>query len=320
MENTPRRKIILVDDVKFTLVSTKNRLKSFYEIYTAQSAAKLFEIIENFIPDLILLDINMPDINGYEVLKILKSNPRFAGIPVIFLTADSSKDSVMKGLNIGATDHVSKPFSVPFLQAHIEGIFNPSQRNTLAQELEPDEDSNKPCILAIDDSAPMLRSIHYALRDKYKVYTLPKPENLKDILSRIKPDLFLVDCNMPALSGFELIPIIRKYPEYKETPIVFLTAEGSTSYLSTAMAHGANDFIVKPFNTKAFRERIENHIKKNKPEKPEPEKPEPEKLDTEEAKLESEPKKLDAKEAKLESEPEKLDTEETKPDEPQTES
>ena len=259
MENTIRRKIILVDDVKFTLVSTKNRLKNFYEIYTAQSAAKLFEIIEHFIPDLILLDINMPNIDGYTTLKKLKSDPRFANIPVVFLTADSSKDSVMKGLNLGAADLVSKPFSVPSLNKHIENILDPNKPQN-APEDEDDVDSDKPCILAVDDSLPMLRSINYALRDKYKVYTLPKPENLKEILSKVKPDLFLVDYNMPVLNGFELIPIIREYPEHEKTPIIFLTAEGSVSNLSAAISHGANDFIVKPFNTKAFRERIEKHL------------------------------------------------------------
>ena len=119
MENT-RSKIILVDDNKANLSMGRNMLKTFYEVYPAPSAAKLFEILRNVIPDLILLDIEMPEMNGYEAMKKLKEDPHFAGIPVIFLTSKNDEDSELRGLELGAVDYVYKPFSAPLLLKRIE--------------------------------------------------------------------------------------------------------------------------------------------------------------------------------------------------------
>jgi len=114
-----RYKIILVDDNMANLTMGRNMLKTFYEVYPAPSAAKLFEILENVIPELILLDIEMPEMDGYETIKKLKADPRFADIPVIFLTAKSDENSELEGFDLGAVDYISKPFSGPLLLKRI---------------------------------------------------------------------------------------------------------------------------------------------------------------------------------------------------------
>ena len=117
---TGRNKIILVDDNMANLAVGRNLLKVFYEVYPAPSAAKLFEILENIIPDLVLLDIEMPDMNGYEAIIKLKSDVHFSDIPVIFLTSKSDEGSELEGFNLGAVDYISKPFSGPLLLKRIE--------------------------------------------------------------------------------------------------------------------------------------------------------------------------------------------------------
>jgi len=98
----------------------RNILRTFYEVFPAPSAAKLFEILENVIPELILLDIEMPEMNGYEAMKKLKADKRFADIPVIFLTALNDVSSEREGFDLGAADYVTKPFSAPLLLKRIE--------------------------------------------------------------------------------------------------------------------------------------------------------------------------------------------------------
>ena len=115
-----RDKILLVDDNLAMLAAGRNILKPHFSVYPAPSAAKLFEFLENVLPDLILLDIDMPEMNGYEAIKKLKSDPRFADIPVIFLTAKSDDDSELEGLDLGAADYISKPFAGPLLLKRIE--------------------------------------------------------------------------------------------------------------------------------------------------------------------------------------------------------
>ena len=118
MKNT-RNRIIFVDDTKANLTMGRDLLKTFYEVYPAPSAQRLFELLENVIPDLILLDIEMPEMDGYETIKKIKADPRFADIPVIFLTAKSDETSELEGFDLGAVDYISKPFSGPILLKRI---------------------------------------------------------------------------------------------------------------------------------------------------------------------------------------------------------
>ena len=115
-----RSKIILVDDNIAMLDQGRSILKTFYEVFSAESVKKLLEILENIEPDLILLDIEMPDVDGYEAIKKLKADKRFADIPVIFLTAKNDIESERAGFDLGAVDYVTKPFSAPLLLKRVE--------------------------------------------------------------------------------------------------------------------------------------------------------------------------------------------------------
>jgi len=117
--NGSYHKIVLVDDDMATLDQGKMLLQDFYKVYTVQSAAILFENLEIDIPDLILLDVAMPDIDGFDTIKMLKADNRYKDIPVIFLTAKSDEESERKGFSLGAVDYITKPFSGPLLQKRI---------------------------------------------------------------------------------------------------------------------------------------------------------------------------------------------------------
>ena len=116
--------------------------------------------------------------------------------------------------------------------------------------------SPKPVILAVDDSPSILTSLSYLLGGEYKVYTLPKPQELEKVLKKLAPDLFLLDYEMPVVNGFELVPVIRSFEAHKNTPIIYLTAIGTMDIVTSALAMGACDFIVKPFNPDTLLEKI----------------------------------------------------------------
>ena len=115
-----RSTIIVVDDDITNLTITKNTLIGKYDILTAPSGAKLFSLLEKIVPDLILLDIEIPGMNGYEIIGELKSNPATAEIPVIFLTSTIDPESEVNGLNLGAIDYITKPFSSELLLKRID--------------------------------------------------------------------------------------------------------------------------------------------------------------------------------------------------------
>ena len=115
-----KRKILLIDDIGLNHNVARQALKDTYELYEAYSAAEGFEVLDTVIPDLILLDIIMPEMNGFEMLKRLKSNKRLRNIPVIFLTADNTPEAEVEGFNLGVVDYITKPFVPVVMLKRIE--------------------------------------------------------------------------------------------------------------------------------------------------------------------------------------------------------
>jgi class 3 adenylate cyclase/CheY-like chemotaxis protein len=112
--------IFLVDDNPANLRAGKSALAENYSVYTAASAARMFGLLAEKKPSLILLDIDMPEMNGLAAIKKLKSDPGTADIPVIFLTGKSDSGSELDGLSLGAVDYITKPFVPPLLLKRIE--------------------------------------------------------------------------------------------------------------------------------------------------------------------------------------------------------
>jgi putative two-component system response regulator len=119
-----KKLIMLIDDDPTNLMTGKTVIQKLYEdlytVWTVDSGVRALELLERKLPDLILLDIEMPEMDGYETIKRLKSNQKTAKIPVIFLTALSSADNEYDGLALGAADYITKPFNEKILQKRIE--------------------------------------------------------------------------------------------------------------------------------------------------------------------------------------------------------
>jgi putative two-component system response regulator len=115
-----KKKVVLVDDNPVNLKLARNTLMERYNVFTVPSAEKLFQFLEQTLPDLILLDVVMPEISGYQAIETLKNNPRTAGIPVVFLTSKTDTVSELEGFSLGAIDYISKPFSPQLLLKRVE--------------------------------------------------------------------------------------------------------------------------------------------------------------------------------------------------------
>ncbi|MCL2633070.1 MAG: response regulator [Oscillospiraceae bacterium] len=115
-----KKLIMLIDDDKTCLLTGKTALQSTYDVITVDSGIRAIELLEKKTPDLILLDIEMPEMNGYETIKKLKANTKTRSIPVIFLTALNSTDNEYDGLALGAADYITKPFNEKILLKRID--------------------------------------------------------------------------------------------------------------------------------------------------------------------------------------------------------
>ena len=114
-----QKTIFVVDDSDANLTKAKQALEEQYRVFPLPSALKMFALLEKIIPEMILLDVEMPEMNGYEAIKKMKADSRLADIPVIFLTSKLDEDSELEGFDLGAVDYISKPFSTPRLLKRI---------------------------------------------------------------------------------------------------------------------------------------------------------------------------------------------------------
>jgi putative two-component system response regulator len=115
-----KQTILLVDDTPESLALTSSVLSDLYKIKIAANGKKALQIAySQDPPDLILLDIMMPEMDGYEVCRQLKNDSQTADIPVIFLTAKSDVDDETKGFELGAVDYITKPISPPIVLARV---------------------------------------------------------------------------------------------------------------------------------------------------------------------------------------------------------
>jgi diguanylate cyclase (GGDEF)-like protein len=132
--------VFIVDDNQTNLIAAKNALNGIYRTLTVLSAAKMFQIAEKIQPDIILLDIEMPEVDGFTAIKQIKSDSKLCDVPVVFLTAHKDEEIETKGFDLGAVDFITKPFSPAVLlrriETHIKNDINLKETQSSLREVQ----------------------------------------------------------------------------------------------------------------------------------------------------------------------------------------
>lgn len=135
-ESRQTRSVLIVDDVPINIHILTETLRADYRVRVAANGAKALDIAaSDDPPDIILLDVMMPIMDGYEVCYRLKNDPRTKDIPVIFITAKSTSEDEARGLNLGAVDYITKPFSIPVVKARVRTHVELKIRTELLERL-----------------------------------------------------------------------------------------------------------------------------------------------------------------------------------------
>jgi DNA-binding response OmpR family regulator len=133
----PMKRILVIDDLPENVLLLKDRLEQEgYEVLTADCGKRGIEKATGELPDLILLDVMMPDINGFEVCKILVNDSRTSDIPILLITAKTDAEDIKEGLDAGAFDYIKKPISKIELLARVKSALKLSNANKLLIEVE----------------------------------------------------------------------------------------------------------------------------------------------------------------------------------------
>jgi len=156
-----REKIIIVDDVATNLSVAKAALSDKYDVFTAPSGEKLFSLMKKVTPDLVLLDVEMPDMDGYDVIKVLKGSEKTTHIPVIFLTGKIDPEHEIQGLNMGAVDYITKPFSRELLLKRIDlhVLFERQRQELLKHNLSLESEVDKKTRTVMELQTAILKAV-----------------------------------------------------------------------------------------------------------------------------------------------------------------
>lgn len=131
----PKAKILIVeDDRDIAELIQYNLAKEGYTVVSANNGEKGFQLAKSSLPDLIVLDLMLPGMDGLEVCKLLKAEPKTQGIPVVMLTAKSEESDVVTGLELGAEDYIAKPFSPKILVARLRTVLRRKHKKAEAAD------------------------------------------------------------------------------------------------------------------------------------------------------------------------------------------
>ncbi|HLE17616.1 MAG TPA: response regulator, partial [Syntrophales bacterium] len=206
--------ILVVEDSQTQAKQLQVLLKQLgYRIVIAYSVREALFILKEQKPVIIISDILMPDIDGYQFCKLLKSDDKLKDIAVILLTQLSDPREIVKGLACGADDFIVKPYNEEFLLARIHA--------TLALKTKQDSASKLVTILVVEDSPTQAEQIKYLLEEKgYAVMVAANGKEGFEVAKKFRPTIIISDIVMPVMDGYELAEKIKKDKDVKNIPII----------------------------------------------------------------------------------------------------
>jgi len=247
-----KKKILVVDDeqdireiIKLSLIDDG------FQVLEAANGKTAIELAKKEKPDLITLDIIMPNMDGFQVAKAIKEDPLIKDIPIIILSV-LSQDK--KKFTQGIADYISKPFKPDELVAIIKEALEKTDTSVKSKN-----------ILVVDDDPDVIDIITLSLKDKK--FKLVSANNGVEALEKLKifiPNLIITDINMPKMNGYELIKHLKKDSKFNYIPILVLTG----TYISKkdkerGLTLGATKYLTKPFAIEALIEEIEETLCRN---------------------------------------------------------
>ncbi len=266
-------RILVIDDEVQNLELMESMLESGgYDAYRARGGEEGLRLAREMHPDLILLDLMMPGLSGFEVCACIKSNAVTGSIPVLFVTALDQMADKERAMAAGGDDFLTKPFQRTELLARVEALLRVRHLNqdldrTLAylHELELARHAEQPTVpvgaplpqegsasLLVVDDEPLARQLFSdVLRETgYLVYEADGGTKALDIARQEVIDVILLDIMMPGMSGLEVLAKLGEL--VPDSPVIIVTANPTSENAIAALRLGAFDFIVKGFKNEVM--------------------------------------------------------------------
>jgi two-component system cell cycle response regulator len=275
-------RVLVVDDVPPNVKLLEAKLNSeYFDVLTAYSGPEALDVIGREHPDIVLLDVMMPGMDGFEVCRRIKSDPATAHIPVIMVTALDQPSDRVAGLEAGADDFLTKPVQDLALFARVKSLVrlkvmldelrnrevtgasmgweNPEENTPFEQALSKDGS-----ILIVDEQERVMERIARALDGVGSLTFLNGSEDT-DIADRAREknfDLIIVSLTMKNTDGLRVCSKLRTFEETRHVPILVMVDDGNSKMLVRALEMGVNDYVVRPVDRMEFLARVKTQLKR----------------------------------------------------------
>ncbi|TDJ57062.1 MAG: response regulator [Ignavibacteria bacterium] len=256
--------VLIVDDDVPTLNLLKEAVQQAGLNAIAEShSSKVMGMIENIDLDLAIIDLDMPEIDGFDLIKLIKSKPNFTKLPIIIYTGkENYADDLQKIDGLFEDLLLKSSTNIEDLQNVVSAMIDRYEEPSTPEEVKEKKDTVK--ILLVEDYKHS-QIIVTRLLKKNKFESIVVVENGQEALDEVKVqkyDLILMDMQMPVMNGFEATQKIRQLDEYKDTPIVALTAFAMKGDREKCLEAGATDYIAKPIDSIEFIEKVKYYTEK----------------------------------------------------------
>jgi len=271
-------RVLVVDDVPANVRLFESRLQAEYlDVRTALCGREALEIAQKERVDLVLLDVMMPDMTGFDVCAALKANPRTAHIPVIIVTSLDNAEDRVKGLESGADDFLTKPLSHVAMITRVKSLL---RLKMVTDELElraaalesvglssasmfaeaPDISGR---ILVVDDRENSTRAIRKALPPPFEIAVTGDLDEATALAGEGGFDLIMISASLQAGDGLRLCTHIRNIDGVRQTPVVLITDADQTQLVFRALDLGVNDYIMRPIDPNELRARVRTQLRRS---------------------------------------------------------
>ncbi|MEN3146408.1 PleD family two-component system response regulator [Neorhizobium sp. IRAMC:178] len=272
-------RILVVDDIPANVKLLEARLLAeYFDVLTADDGYKALAICDSTHVDLILLDIMMPGIDGFEVCERLKANPRTAHIPVVMVTALDQPSDRVRGLKAGADDFLTKPVNDLQLISRVKSLV---RLKTLSDELRIRADTASNIgledmlkgadgreetaqVLLVDGRASSQERIIKALKPVAGVIAMSDPQAALFEAAESPVDMVIVNANFDEYDPLRLCSQLRSLERTRFLPLLLVTEMGADDLIVRALDLGVNDYIVRPIDPNELVARVLTQIKRKR--------------------------------------------------------
>ncbi|MFA6279683.1 MAG: PleD family two-component system response regulator [Bdellovibrionales bacterium] len=272
-------RILVVDDTPLNLKLLSAKLaKDYYLVTTAANGPEAIELVKRDMPDLILLDIMMPEMDGFEVCTHIKADPATQHIPIVMITALSDVKDRVRGLECGADDFLTKPINDIALMARVRSLLRlkmlmdewrmrestASQFTLYPAQEEPISDQGGK-ILLLDDSAYNADILEKHLTTGgHTVTRVPNVEDVAPTLSQQSFDLIMISLNLTNGDGLYLCAQLRAHESTRTLPILLVAGEEDIDQVARGLDLGANDYLLRPLEKEELFTRLRTQLRQKR--------------------------------------------------------